>query len=399
MLEYRHLERYADVLLWGLSTSRKGRMKKGEIFLVRGHLPAIALVEILYARLLEMGMHPIVRVEPTSTMENDFYTRSSVRQRIFHAPGDRECFKALNGSIFVHAPESITHLKNVDPRRIARVMVARKAYRDILTAREEAGLFSWTLCSYPTPVLAETAGLSREHYARQVIRACFLNRSDPVAHWRQVHRQVYRIKRSLDRLPVRFFHIASAHIDLEVVPGASRRWLGVSGRNIPSFEVFISPDWRGTRGVYTADQPSFRSGNRVRGVRLEFRNGNAVNISAEEGEDFVRRQLAMDSGARRLGEFSLTDRRFSRIDEFMANTLYDENYGGRYGNCHVALGAAYSDAYTGDSKTLTKARKTALGFNDSALHWDLVNTEKKRVVAHLSGGGRQTIYENGVFTI
>jgi aminopeptidase len=83
----------------------------------------------------------------------------------------------------------------------------------------------------------------------------------------------------------------------------------------------------------------------------------------------------------------------------MANTLYDENYGGRYGNCHVALGAAYSNAYAGDPKTLTPDKKAALGFNDSALHWDLVNTEKKRVVAHLAGGGKETIYENGLFTI
>ena len=48
---------------------------------------------------------------------------------------------------------------------------------------------------------------------------------------------------------------------------------------------------------------------------------------------------------------------------------------------------------------LTKARKAALGFNDSALHWDLVNTQKKRVVAHLAGGRRRTIYEDGKFTI
>jgi aminopeptidase len=67
----------------------------------------------------------------------------------------------------------------------------------------------------------------------------------------------------------------------------------------------------------------------------------------------------------------------------MANTLFDENFGGRWGNCHVALGASYADTYSGDVQSLTKAKKTRLGFNDSALHWDLVNTEKKRVVAHL----------------
>ncbi|MBU2622885.1 MAG: aminopeptidase, partial [Proteobacteria bacterium] len=82
---------------------------------------------------------------------------------------------------------------------------------------------------------------------------------------------------------------------------------------------------------------------------------------------------------------------------FMANTLFDENYGGSFGNCHIAVGSSYSDTFSGDPKTLTGEIKKNLGFNDSALHWDLVNTEKKRVTALLAAGGKVTIYENGKF--
>ena len=82
----------------------------------------------------------------------------------------------------------------------------------------------------------------------------------------------------------------------------------------------------------------------------------------------------------------------------MANTLFDENYGGKYGNCHVALGSSYANTFNGDPVKLTASVKKKLGFNDSALHWDFVNTEKKRVVAHLASGKRTTIYENGKFT-
>jgi len=82
----------------------------------------------------------------------------------------------------------------------------------------------------------------------------------------------------------------------------------------------------------------------------------------------------------------------------MANTLYDENFGGPNGNCHVAVGSSYSDTYDGDPASLDAARKAELGFNDSALHWDLVNTEPKRVRAHLADGSDVTIYEDGQFT-
>jgi aminopeptidase len=105
----------------------------------------------------------------------------------------------------------------------------------------------------------------------------------------------------------------------------------------------------------------------------------------------------MDPGASRVGEFSLTDVRFSKIRRFMASTLFDENYGGRHGNCHLALGSSYSDTYAGKPDELTPTLKKALGFNDSALHWDLVSTRKRRVVAHLTNGKRKTIYENGRF--
>jgi aminopeptidase len=83
----------------------------------------------------------------------------------------------------------------------------------------------------------------------------------------------------------------------------------------------------------------------------------------------------------------------------MADTLFDENFGGAYGNCHIALGASYSDTFRGKPALLTKKFKQQLGFNDSALHWDLVNTEKKTVTAHLVGGRTQVIYENGRFKI
>ena len=95
--------------------------------------------------------------------------------------------------------------------------------------------------------------------------------------------------------------------------------------------------------------------------------------------------------------FSLTDRRFSKIDTFMADTLFDENFGGKFGNCHVAIGSSYSDTYNGNPATLTPQTKKKLGYNDSALHWDLINTEDKVITAKLKDGKKITLYEKGMF--
>jgi aminopeptidase len=303
----------------------------------------------------------------------------------------------LNGLISLLGPESLTHLKDIDPSRIGKLAVAKKYLRDILEKRENQGDFGWTLCLYPTQELASKAGLSFEEYTEQVIRAVYLDHDDPCSDWERVYNLAQEVKDWLNSLEVEYFHVLSENTDLKVYQGEMRRWLGVSGHNIPSFELFLSPDYRYTEGVYFADQPSYRSGNVVRGVRLEFKEGQVIDVKAEEGEEFVRKQLNMDRGASFLGEFSLTDKRFSRISKFMAHTLYDENFGGEFGNCHVAVGASYADTYAGDPKELTPEKKKELGFNDSALHWDLVNTEAKVVYAYLKNKERVTIYENGKF--
>ena len=399
MLTEKQLQRYAEVLLWALVTARSGRMKKREIVLIQYHRPALRLAEILYRELLRVGRHPIQRLLPTPVMEKEFYTHSDDPQLTFIPPGEEQLYAQLNGTIFLYAPESITHLQKIDARKIGKVALARKPLKNITDGRDEQGRFSWTLCVYPTEELASHAGLSLQDYTHQVVQACFLNRKEPVAHWRRIFRDIGAIKKKMDRLDIESLHIESDRTDLHVTPGASRKWLGLSGHNIPSFEIFTSPDWRGTNGVYFADQPSFRNGNTVRNVRLEFKDGIVVGVKAEDGMTFLKKQLAMDSGARRIGEFSLTDKRYSRINAFMANTLYDENYGGKYGNCHVALGSSYTEAYTGKLFPPSPETKKKLGFNDSALHWDLVNTEAKRVTAHLKTGERMVIYQKGSFTL
>ena len=397
MLTDKQIERYVDVLLWGLKTARGKALRKNEIVTVRFNLPAVRLAEALHARLLLKGVHPVARFLATPVMERDFYALSSGTQLTFTPPGEKRLLQRLNGSIMIYAPQSLTHLRHINPDKIGKATVSQKKLRDILNRREAQGNYSWTLCIYPTAALAKHADISIEEYTRQIARACFLNQTRPVDRWREIFKNAKSIKKWLNGLKVRHYHIESEHIDLVITPGKNRRWVGISGRNIPSFELFVSPDWRGTRGVFYADQPSFRSGNLVKGVKMNFENGCVQKISAQVGKKFVRKQLSIDNGANKIGEFSLTDKRFSRINRFMANTLFDENYGGKYGNCHVALGSSYANTFDGDPVKLTAAIKKKLGFNESALHWDFVNTEKKRVVAHLISGKKTTIYENGKF--
>ena len=398
MLTKNQLDKYADVLLWGLKAARSGKFKKGDVVLVQFDLPAVRLAEFLQAKLLDMGMNPVMRSGLTPVMEHNFYEKANNKQLVFRGSWQDDLYQNINGRIYLHAPASLTHLADIDPKRIGKVAVAMKPLRDIMRNKEEQGALGWTLCMMPTEELAKKAGLSLRQYTNQIVKACYLDKPDPVGEWKRLFKDAVAIKKWMNSMDVKQYHVESDGIDLKIRPGEKRRWIGVSGHNIPSFELFISPDWRGTEGTYVANQPSFRSGNLVEGVKLTFKRGSVSEAKARKGETFTKKQLLMDKGARRVGEFSLTDKRFSKINRFMASTLYDENYGGRYGNCHLAVGASYTDTYDGDPAKLTKEMKDKLGFNDSALHWDLVNTEKKTVTAHLASGKKVVVYENGMFS-
>lgn len=399
MLTEENLEKYADVLLWGLQTAKKASLKKNDMVLIQYDLPALRLMEILHARLLDLGVKPVQRMAMTSNMELSFYQKANPGQLTFIPPGERELYENLNGRIYLHAPQSLTHLKDIDPAKIGKTIVARKPLKDILDHREELQKYSWTLCIVPTEEIARQAKMTLKQYTAQVIKACYLDKDNPVGEWQRIIEEVTAIKKRLSSLKVKYFHMESANLDLRITPGEKRKWVGISGHNVPSFEIFISPDWRGTEGVYFANLPSFRSGNYIEDIRITFAKGKAVRVEAKQGEEFAQKQLAMDAGARQVGEFSLTDKRFSRIDRFMAETLFDENFGGKNGNCHIALGSSFSDTYSGNPAKLTPEMKKEMGFNDSALHWDLVNTESKTVTAHLTNGRKMVIYEGGIFKI
>lgn len=399
MLSAEIMERYADVLLWGLFTARTEKYAKGDVILVRFDLPALPVAEVVQKKVLEHGFHPVMRLMPTAGLERQFFSVADKIQAAFIPPGETELYKGIQGSIYLIAPESLTHLKNARPELLSAASLSRKPLRDILDRHEQEGSFGWTLGIVPTKALAAQAKTTLAAYSRQWRAACLLDDEDPVARWKEIFGKTQKLKAWLNELEIESLHIKSERCDLIVTPGKQRRWAGVSGHNIPSFEVFISPDFNGTSGVYHADQPSFRYGNYIKGVTLVFEKGRVTEATADEGEEFLKQQIAMDEGSCRLGEFSLTDRRFSRIDRFMANTLFDENFGGKFGNCHVALGSSYADTFAGDQALLTPALKKSLGFNDSALHWDLVNTEKKTVTATLTTGEKKIIYKNGQFAM
>ncbi len=328
-----------------------------------------------------------------------FFELASERQiENFPSHWARGLVDEMDHQVSVLAEADPHALESVEPAKIMRRGEAMRPLMDWRGEKENEGRFSWTLGLYGTEAMAAEAEMSVEEYWEQIIHACFLDEQDPIARWREVGGMLDTTRERLDALEIERVHVQGEDVDLWVKLGEGRRWLGGRGRNIPSFELFTSPDWRGTEGWIRFDQPLYRYGNLVKGISLSFADGRVTEASAEQNEAILKEMIATE-GADKVGEFSLTDKRFSRITRFMAHTLYDENVGGPFGNTHIALGRAYQDAYTGDPAGVSSEEWDRLGFNDSSVHTDIVSTADRVVTAELRGGGEQVIYRDGEFQL
>ncbi|MGE4290879.1 MAG: aminopeptidase [Desulfovibrio sp.] len=391
------LENYAELLIWSLRTSRAEKMRNGDAVVVRFDYPAIRLAESLYTRLVDEHLNPVLRLLPTPLMEGEHYLNTSFGQLVFQEPGEVELYAGCAGVINVYSPLELTHLAGIDPRTIQEDRRARQTVFEVMERRRRSGRLGWTSCVLPSPALARASGQPLEEYEERWLRACWLNMPSPVREWRRLRGELGEIASWLDALGMESLHVQAPNVDLTLAPGDNRRFRGVTGANVPSSEIFVSPDNRSVHGEYWSDLPSVELGRMVLGVRLAFEGGVAVRAEAQTNAQFLQQRLHADAGARRVGEFALTDRRFSRVDRFMAHTILDENHGGEHGSCHIALGASIPGTFSGPQEILTPEMERALGFNTSGVHWDLVNTEHKLVTARVAGGREVVIYENGEF--
>jgi aminopeptidase len=391
------LEKYADVMINFALNGGEG-VKKGEVVQLRVSEVAKPLLVALRRSVLKAGAHPIIFYTPDDFAREHYELASDEQLSFFPKKFLKGLVDEIDHTVAVLSETDKKELDGIDSGKIMAAQKALKPYMDWRREKEGAGEYTWTLCMYGTQAMADEVGLSLEEYWDEIVKACYLDDPQPAAKWKALYKDLYEYKDRLDALPIEKLHIEAADTDLWITIGDNRKWLGGSGRNIPSFELFISPDWRGTEGKIQFTEPLYRYGNLIKDAYLEFKDGRVVKATASAGEDILKEMIAVEN-ADKVGEFSLTDRRFSRITKFMGETLFDENVGGENGNTHIAVGAAYRDSYTGDQSNVSEEEWESMGYNNSVVHTDIVATSNRVVTAYLKDGSSRVIYRDGEYQV
>jgi aminopeptidase len=393
------LERLAD-----LAVGFGANVQPGQIVAINAEIGKEEMVRALAASAYRHGAR---FVDPV------YFDMHVKRARILHAEEDTldfvpswygermlELGRQRCARIGIAGPATPGLLNDLDPAR---------AGRDQLPATKETGVIvneattNWTIIPFPNaawarqvhPDLDPDEALRR--LGEQVAHVCRLDEADPVAAWRErADVLVGAAARLTDRAFTAIrFEGEGTDLTVGLLPTSkfiAAQFETVGGirhmPNIPSEEVFSAPDPQRTDGVVRATKPLVVAGSIVRGLEVEFREGRAVRIDAEEGGDVLRGYAARDDGAGRLGEIALVDRegRIGRLGTTFFDTLLDENAAS-----HIALGQAYS---------FTAGAEDQDRLNRSGIHVDfMIGGDDVAVSGVTADGDEVPVLRGGVWQI
>lgn len=353
----------------------------------------------LQTTILKAWGHPFIQYLP-EWVDRNFYENASDEQLSFVAESYAKWkIESMRHLLWVKLDSDLHELDGIDASKIMKRVRANKAFRELRDKKEREWKFSWTICVYWTEAMAKEAWLSLEEYRDQIINACFLNEPDPVKKWKEVYWEIHRVMDKLNELKLEYVHVVWPDEDLKLKIWADRVWCGWRSCNIPSFEVFTSPDCRDVNWWVKFNQPLYRYWSLVEWIRLEFKDWKLEKASADKNDNILQEMIKIE-WMDRLWEFSLTDCRISKITHFMAEALYNENIWWKYGNTHVALWLWLDECYNWNKEKLNDFEfKKTIWLNYSAEHVDLISTANRRVVWTLKNWEEILIYDDGKFVI
>lgn len=297
--------------------------------------------------------------------------------------------------------------EGVDAKRIAErqkaIVKACPEYRKALDNNETR----WCLVAYPEKHWAETAFKGEKDpmtlLGSKISQAMWLDCEDVEQKWKNHVENLKRRSKILNEAEIVKFHYKnSLGTDFEISMPDKYIFSGASDAgsldgvdfiaNMPTQEVFSSPDKNTAQGKLVASLPLVRNGVIIDKFYFVFDKGKVVEFGAEKGEDTLREILNADEGMKRLGEIALVgyNSPIRQTGTLFYETLFDEN-----ASCHFALGKSFSSAYQGGTK-MSKEELKKVGLNDSVNHVDfMVGTSDLEIIATKKDGSKMVIFKDG----
>ena len=327
-----------------------------------------------------------------------------------HIENMYECY--LNdgwSTISLRGPEFPDIMEGADSARVGKLSrAASKASLNFLKGIS-ANRIAWNVCLHPTEAWAAKVLGSNEDWERRIwevlIPILRLNTDNPAESWLVHDTELKRRSAHMNRARYDKIHFSGPDTDLYVGMAPNRIFAG--GRcknklginffpNIPTEEIFSTPDHTRTEGFVKTTRPVEVLGTQVTGAWFRFRSGRVVEFGADTNREILAQYLDFDEGASALGEVALVDVNspIFRSGRIFCNILFDENAA-----CHIALGNGYTDCIEKGTE-MSDDELRATKCNSSLVHTDfMIGSEEISVTGVRENGTEEQIIDKGVFVI
>lgn len=296
----------------------------------------------------------------------------------------------------------------LDGRKNQILSTAKRKFSEERSSRLMRHQLPWCVCIAPGPLWAKQVlgeGATTADLMETLKPILLLDQEDPSSAWDEKGEVLRRRHEHLNSLGIESLHFKSAVTDLRIGMNRASRFVGGAEdlpdgspffANLPTEEIFSTPDWRRTEGYVTTTRPVSVLDTPTEAVRLVFKEGRVVDYSAQVGQEAMDRFFSVDEGTRSIGEVALVDETspIAKSGLVFHSILLDEN-----ASCHIALGEGYPIAIDGGNRLAGDEALRNAGCNTSLMHTDfMIGSRDMTIVAHLWAGGEVTIMRDGVFT-
>lgn len=296
----------------------------------------------------------------------------------------------------------------VDGERLATFQSVNGKAMMPLRQATQANKISWTVVAAAGKDWAKKVFPELDTEEKQVdalwdaiFKACRMYESDPIDAWRKHDKTLETKADELNAQQFDALHYTAPGTDLVIGLPENHHWEGAGSENVrgerfmanmPTEEVFTAPDRRRIDGVVSSTKPLSYAGNTIENMVFTFKDGKVVDITAEKGEEVLKKLLETDEGAKSLGEVALVpdSSPISQSGITFFNTLFDEN-----ASNHLALGSAYAFNVKGGTE-MTEEELAEAGLNRSQTHVDfMVGSNKMNIDGIKKDGTRVPVFRNG----
>lgn len=396
-------EKYAELLLSRCLNT------KGEPLVIMAPIESIEFIRILQECALKRGTRDIYYDWYDDNLKYSqlkYYDKKDIEKSLFWNKSIYDEYVKKNASFLLLIGEDPDIMNDIDSKKLDYSAKLSRTSKPLYRKGQDNNTTKWCIASVSSYGWAKKVFNDSKDSVNKlwdlIFDICLVNTENPIEEWNKKSKLIKKRCDSLNRLNIKTLHYTnSIGTDLYIGLSKNTKWLGADEEiceqqvicNMPTEEIFTSPNRNMTRGIVKASKPLVYNGYIIDDFWIKFNDGKVVDFDAKKGKKILEGIIKGDENSCYLGECALVpfDSPISNSNVLFYETLFDEN-----ASCHIALGTGFPSCIDGNGKE--KEELLSLGLNVSTVHVDfMIGTQDLKIEGITYDNENVVIFDNGNF--